>query len=258
MLYRIIGEEVTTHRRVEIPNWDAPDIATAKRLAAQIGVVAARIEPMNAPMPTTEQDSDIASDWGNTEQFASRNSTTDALEESPQPIFLTWGVILAVAVLAFAGFIARQVIDSNSQAIFPKVADQLLPSTQCTAVAAIKPEDKLQTSNLIDAGANLLKEIQQMRERWVDRTDKTVGTLKAHYEMFGIALTEAQSNVLQQYINKFERLHAEGMAQFAAMENGALEPTTIRIRLQRLSQIDDEWDATGKEFAREGREAGLK
>lgn len=48
MLYRIIGEEIATRRHVEIPNWDAPDIGTAKRLATQIGVRVSRIEPMNA------------------------------------------------------------------------------------------------------------------------------------------------------------------------------------------------------------------
>ncbi|MEN6365644.1 MAG: hypothetical protein ABFC88_02385 [Thermoguttaceae bacterium] len=228
-----------------------------------------------ASTPTTGQNGDIgknASDCGNTEQFASRNSGTGALEESPQPTFLTWGVILVVGLLAFIGFVARQVIDSHSQttsqttsqAAFSKVADQLgtlTPDTQRTSAVAIKPEDnnpQASRQDLINAGANVLKEIQQMRAQWVDRTDKTVGTLKAHYEMFRITLTEAQSDVLQKYINIFERLHAEGMAQFAAMENGSLELTSIRIRLERLRQLDQEWKEAGKEFARQGREAGLK
>ncbi len=49
MLYRIVGREVATHRRVEIPNWEAPNIAVAKRLATEIGIVVSTIEPMNAP-----------------------------------------------------------------------------------------------------------------------------------------------------------------------------------------------------------------
>jgi hypothetical protein len=53
MLYRIVGEEITTHRRVEIPNWEAADTATAKRLAREIGVVVSRIEPMSG---TTQED----------------------------------------------------------------------------------------------------------------------------------------------------------------------------------------------------------
>ena len=53
MLYRIIGNEVSTHRRVELTNWDAPDIATAKRFATEIGIAVSKIEPMNGP--TQEQ-----------------------------------------------------------------------------------------------------------------------------------------------------------------------------------------------------------
>ena len=49
MLYRIVGREVATHRHVDIPNWEAPNIATAKRLATEIGIVVSRIEPMNGP-----------------------------------------------------------------------------------------------------------------------------------------------------------------------------------------------------------------
>jgi hypothetical protein len=47
MRYRIIGEEITTHRRVELSNWEAPDTATAKQRAKEIGVVVSRIEPMS-------------------------------------------------------------------------------------------------------------------------------------------------------------------------------------------------------------------
>lgn len=65
--YRIIGEEVATHRRVEIPNWEAPDIATAKQRATEIGVVVSRIELMNAPIQEEckiADSSPIAERWG--------------------------------------------------------------------------------------------------------------------------------------------------------------------------------------------------
>ncbi len=92
----------------------------------------------------------------------------------------------------------------------------------------------------------------------MDRKEKTIGILKVHLEMFSIVLTEAQSDLLKEYIDKFERLHTEGMAQFTAMERDLLEPTSIRIRFQRLKQLDQEWKETGKEFGRRGREVGLK
>jgi hypothetical protein len=51
VLYRIVGEEIATHRHVEIPNWDAPDIMTAQRNAVEIGIVVSTVEPMDS---TTE------------------------------------------------------------------------------------------------------------------------------------------------------------------------------------------------------------
>lgn len=97
-----------------------------------------------------------------------------------------------------------------------------------------------------------------MRERWVDRTEKTIGLLKTHLEMFSFILAEAQSDLLKEYIDKFERLHVDGMTQFAAMERDFPEPTSIRIRYQRLKQLDQEWKETGKEIGRRGRAIGLK
>ena len=47
MLYRIVGEEITTHRHVEISNWDAPDILTAQRNASEIGIIVSTVEPMD-------------------------------------------------------------------------------------------------------------------------------------------------------------------------------------------------------------------
>ncbi|MCE5268428.1 MAG: hypothetical protein LLG00_11130 [Planctomycetaceae bacterium] len=55
MLYRIVGEEVATRRHVEIPNWDAPDIAAANRFATEIGVAVSRIEPMYAPRTVVQE-----------------------------------------------------------------------------------------------------------------------------------------------------------------------------------------------------------
>jgi preprotein translocase subunit Sss1 len=59
MLYRIIGNEVSTHRRVEIPNWDAPNTETAKRLAREVGIAVSSIEPMNAPARAKKERSKI-------------------------------------------------------------------------------------------------------------------------------------------------------------------------------------------------------
>jgi hypothetical protein len=293
MLYRIIGEEIATHRHVEIPNWDAPDIATARRLATQIGIVISRIEPTNTSTPGARDDvGRNAPAIVDANRLVPRNSDAVCnvtLEGPriatirPQAILITLGLLLAVTLLAIGGIVAWQAINtvgSRSEATFQRVADRLATSTPdatpaatpdatpYTTVAATvaatrtatKTESKPQTSrqDLIDAGANVLKEIQQLRERWEERAVKTVGTLRAHYERFRITFTEDQSNLLQRYIKRFEELDAEGMAQFTAIENGSLEPTSIRIRLRRITQLDKEWKETGKEFARQGREAGLQ
>ena len=51
MLYRVIGEEISTHRHVEITNLDAPDAANARQFATEIGINVSKIEPMENPMP---------------------------------------------------------------------------------------------------------------------------------------------------------------------------------------------------------------
>ena len=94
-------------------------------------------------------------------------------------------------------------INGRAKMILDDVGRRLESSTppataqNATAAMQVTSTPPVPSQALIDAGVDLLKEIQKRRERWVDRTDKTVGTLKAHYEMFRIALTEAQSDLLQ-------------------------------------------------------------
>jgi len=49
MLYRVTGEEIATHRHIEISDWEAPDIVTAQRNAVEIGIIVSTIEPMESP-----------------------------------------------------------------------------------------------------------------------------------------------------------------------------------------------------------------
>ena len=55
MLYRIIGEEVSTHRRVEIPNWKLRPPQWRRSLAAEIGVKVLHIESMKAKREQRER-----------------------------------------------------------------------------------------------------------------------------------------------------------------------------------------------------------
>ncbi len=55
MRYRIIGEQLTTRRPIEIPNCEAADVVAAARLATQIGVMVSRIEPMDATVQSAQQ-----------------------------------------------------------------------------------------------------------------------------------------------------------------------------------------------------------
>lgn len=125
-------------------------------------------------------------------------------------------------------------------------------------VPALKVELKPQVPDrdLVDVGVELLKGIRQMRENWEDRTSKTVEILMASLEIG--YLTNTQSDVLQQYMKTVERLHAEGIAQFDGIERDLMQPTSIRIRYQRLKQLDQEWKEAAKEFVRRGREVGMQ
>jgi hypothetical protein len=278
MLYRIIGEEFATHRHVDIPNWDAPDTATAMRLATQIGIVVSRIEPINRATPAAQEDvgrnapttidaTRNAPTTIDANRLASRNDIA-VLEgprigmSRPQAILITLGLLVVLAVIGVVAWQALNTVGSRAEATFLKTSDQLRSSTSDAtpyATAEGKPQTTQTTrSDLIDAGAKVLKELQQLREQWEERSVKTIGTLRMHYETFRVTFTEDQSNLLQHYIKRFKELDAEGMAQFAAIEQGSLDPTSIRIRLQRITQLDQEWKEAGREFARQGREVGLQ
>jgi hypothetical protein len=49
--YHVIGREVVTQRPIEISDWEAPDVETAKKLAKEIGVEVSEIKPMNDRRP---------------------------------------------------------------------------------------------------------------------------------------------------------------------------------------------------------------
>jgi len=154
-----------------------------------------------------------------------------------------------------AGF---TVVDTAIESEIQKRRGQLIDSPVSVPVPAPKVEPKSQVPDrdLIEVGADLLKGIRQMRENWENRTSKTVKILRASLEIS--FLSDTQSDVLQEYLKTVERLHAEGMSQFNGIERDLMEPTSIRIRYQRLKQLDQEWKEAAKEFVRRGREVGLQ
>ena len=84
MLYRIFGRgSVFTHRHVELSNWDAPDIATAKQSAAEIGIVVSKIEPMNAGCKKPVQNTSGCATSSGTGRFVTGTSWKAFEAESP-------------------------------------------------------------------------------------------------------------------------------------------------------------------------------
>ena len=65
--------------------------------------------------------------------------------------------------------------------------------------------------------------------------------------------------MLQHYFKRFEELDAEGMAQLNGMERDfdLMQPTAIKIRTQRLEQLDHEWKETAEEFIQRVQGLGL-
>jgi hypothetical protein len=49
MHYRLVGEEISTHRRIIIPNWEASDQDSASQKAREIGIKVLKLTPLNAP-----------------------------------------------------------------------------------------------------------------------------------------------------------------------------------------------------------------
>ena len=99
-------EEVTTHRRVEVPNLDVPDTSMGKRIATEICGAVSRIEPTNA---LTQEQCEIG------ENIPTSDNVYDVATIStfwPQAIRKNLGLILAMSVIAIIGVIAGQAISS--------------------------------------------------------------------------------------------------------------------------------------------------
>ena len=201
-----------------------------------------------------------------------------------------FGFFLVMTLMVIVGIIAGQAISSignRTDTTFQDVASRLGSSTPEAPEAS---ESKRQTEDPIDADAGLLKGlettqrgIQKIREEYKDRVVKIIAPLDACLK-FGF-LTEAQSDVLQQYKGEFERLYIEGMTQTneierdlrrlrgaarrlrgagasteditSAAQDGKLILKSIMTRLKILDQLDDEWIGTSQEYNRRVREVEL-
>ena len=97
--FHIVGEEISTHRQVDISNWEAPDIETAKRRATEIGVVVSRIEPMNAETQSEEVE---IPNW----KPCVQESTKTTFVSSFRAILKKLGLVVAMAIIPVAGIVA--------------------------------------------------------------------------------------------------------------------------------------------------------